>query len=322
MAPTVYNPPRGGRVNYERFGLEELQRRYHGALAWYEALGGRVEATRFAAYRDAIDRAVRAEAINDERHQSDPSFANSLAEATDLTDIAMLDASAFESTHAIQKLHELSSGPEAMRATGHDPARDYGFEFAVARMLQRHGSFGGFGEAGDVLQMPGGCPWECKRLGSLAQLESRFRKARKQLELARAQGAPPGIVAIDLSRPLRDRHGLLNAPDDVALMADTERFLAAYIQRYVMPATSQPLLGRDAVLGVFVRFTSIGRAGGVESIRRSTAWQLVTIHPAGTPNDLAFRESSLATGEIVDGDLAELDAAASSVFGEPSATTP
>ncbi len=302
---------------YERFGLKDLLLRYCDSLAWYAALGGRVEGTRLAAYRAIIDRAVNAEAIGDERHQADPAFVNSLVEATDLIDIASLDQAAFATPHAMTKLHKLSSGPVGMRPTGHDPARDYAFEFASAHMLQRHGAFGGFGAAGDVLQTPGPYPWECKRLGSLQQIESRCRIARKQLELTSAQGALPGIVAIDLSRPLRDRHGLLLAADEDALMAETQRVLTAYIRRYVIPATLRVLLGRSAVLGVFVRFASVGRAGGVESIRRSTTWQIVMVHPPGTPNDLAFRQVSLSTGEIVDGDMAELDAAAISVFGNP-----
>jgi len=289
--------------------LEDLLAEFDAALVWLSSLNVQTDNTRFSRYRAQIARAITEEARGSFQHQRTDAFLNALMEAGDVIEIATLDPRAFLSNaHALRKLRRLSKGADETPTTGFDPARDSGFEFATAAMLNSHGVFGGFGDYGDVLQKPGWHPWECKRLGSLEAIPSRVQEARDQLSEAQARGVSSGIIALDLTRPLRNDHGVLNAKTDSDLLAATQKFLAEIIPKYffenrLVDDRTRP---RPSALGVFLRFVSIGRLGNSESVRSSTTWQMVPLHDPLSVENALFREVAEATGPIIDGDFGAL----------------
>jgi len=132
--------------------------------------------------------------------------------------IATLPTEAFSNNHeALTKLRDVRKGLEDAPAERIDRPRGYGFEFATAAMLHKAGAFGGFERYGDVMQTPGWHPWECKRVGSLTAVSARVREGRGQLKEARRRGISSGIIALDLTRPLRQEFPTLTAKTDARL---------------------------------------------------------------------------------------------------------
>src|SRR5687768_16526120 len=84
-----------------------------------------------------------------------------------------------------------------------DPARNYAFEFSTAATAARHGRLIGF-QSGDLEVGPPPVPIECKRVSSLKRLGSNLAGARAQL----VSGGRAGIIAIDISTPIRQERGL------------------------------------------------------------------------------------------------------------------
>ena len=179
------------------------------------------------------------------------------------------------------------------------------------------GQFGGFATSvGDVLIAPGLWPIENKRISSLARLALRTRKARDQLQRGFELGGPPGLIALDLSRPIRRRYGHLIESSDDALAEATSRTLTAYIGEHLMLALRPEDIARPGVLGIMVRYVSVGTSGDVSQIRRSTTWQLVSLHTDNSVENELFLKIAALCGSlpIVLGAKDELLSARASIF--------
>lgn len=297
--------------------LDDLVEEYSKALARLESWGVRVRGTRLDAYLKRLQRAASRELAGEETHQADDGFRNALIEASDIIDLARLDRELLADDHVLEKLRHVSDRREFAEDEGHDAARDYAFEFACAGELHASGRFAGFSTgAGDVLVAPDRWPVEVKRVSSLDRLRQRLRKARDQLQRGFEAGSPPGLIAVDLSRPIRRVHGHLAAESDHALVEATSRTLTAYIGEHLIGQLDPDDLARPGVLGIMVRYVSVGTAGAASSVRRSTTWQMVCLHPDGSPeNDLFLRAGVLGgSAPIVDGTVEELFAARYSIL--------
>lgn len=279
--------------------LDYLVADYVQALVRLESWGVRVQNTRLATYLKLLRHAADRERAGDERHQADERFRNAVIEAADIVDIARLDGAMFEDDHVIGKLNRISDGREFADDEGPDQARDCAFEFACAGDLHAQGRFGGFSvDVGDVLVASGLWPVECKRISSLDRLPQRLRKARDQLQRGFETGSPPGFIAIDLSRPIRRAHGHLAAPSDEALCEATSTMLTAYLREHLMHALDPGEIARPGVLGAMVRHVSVGTAGEIANIRRSTTWQVVCVHADDTAENALFLDVAVLGGPV------------------------
>ena len=297
--------------------LDRMSEEYSSSLKRLESWGVRVVGTRLDTYCKLLKNANAQERDGDESHQSDERFRNAIVEASDVIDITRLDSSLFVGSHVLEKLKQISGGNEFAEDEGADPGRDYAFEFACARDVHEHGHFGGFSSsAGDLLVSPGLWPIENKRISSLTKLEQRIRKARDQLQCGFKAGGPPGLIALDLSRPIRRTHGHLAAVSDDALIEATSKTLSAYIGKHLMRAIRPEDAARLGVLGIMVRYVSVGTAGDTSRIRRSTTWQLVSLHNDHSAENKLFLNIAALCGSapIVDGTLEELVSARASMF--------
>jgi hypothetical protein len=166
-----------------------------------------------------------------------------------------------------------------MGPDGFDHARDLSFEFSMAAVLHREGMFGGFSQAGgDVTFGEHRLPVECKRVSSLASLENRLRRGRKKLdELVRA-GEFSGVVAVDLTRPIRTAQSFISAESDDSLAEIADMQLTAYIHKYVMRPDWLKALNSGAVLGLIFRYLAAGTSGAVSNVRRAVVWQICSLH--------------------------------------------
>src|SRR5690606_20840387 len=124
----------------------------------------------------------------------------------------------------LEKLRRISGGPDTMAPDRADPARDYAFEFHTAAVLQRQGEFGGFSQQnGDLTISTDRYPAECKRVSSLNSARNRLRDGRDKLSELVLEGSPPGVIAIDLTRPIRIAHGPITAASDQDLLEEAGR---------------------------------------------------------------------------------------------------
>lgn len=287
--------------------LTAFLRDYESALEWLQALGVRVQNTRLSRYRDTIEEAIRLEARSSYGHQRTSRFSNAIIEASDIIDIAKLDPRSFlANPHALAKLKDLPRGVDEVPDEAHDPARDYGFEFATAAMLHGEGAFGGFGGSGDALQVPGWHPWECKRVTSVEAAYDQLRAARNQLRRAYNAGVSGGIIALDLTRPLRRRFGNLTAESDDGLREATQRSIQALLPKIILDGNTISRIAHPSVLGVWIRFTAIGMRGTRDHIRRMTSWQLIEAHaPLSVENEL-FLTASGSLKRLSEGTIEEL----------------
>lgn len=263
---------------------------YVRALEWLRAMEVRVTNNRLAHYLDTINSAIEREGRGDESHQQNADFAATLVEAFDITQIAMLERAAFDGRKdVLTKLRQLSRGADLPPSKStDDPARNYAFEFSTGGTLTDRNAFGGFGEStGDVLLKDDLHPVECKRISSLDRVGDRLADGRKQLELGVAAGGKPGIIAIDVSRPIRMGQGPINAIDDDQFEAIASAQISAYIYEHVGKHL-ELRVECDSVLGVLVRFVAVGTAGGLGHVRTIVDWSLLYVHPDEAPNSKLF----------------------------------
>jgi len=122
-------------------------------------------------------------------------------------------------------------------------ARDYGLELAVGAKLKTAGFDVSFGEGGDLsVRFKGRQVFlECKRPQTLGKLESRVRKAHRQLGQRYEQAEDPktcrGIVAISATKMINAeaRRVRVDSWPELAATIDTlsDRFIAAHNHRWV-----------------------------------------------------------------------------------------
>lgn len=289
--------------------LSEFLRQYDVALEWLHRYGVRSHGTRLAAYRRIIARAAEDEARGKVDHQQRPELLNSLIEASEIIEIAQIDEAHLGVTSVPNKLRRISGGPETMAPEGFDPARDYAFEFHTAVVLQREEEFGGFSlQDGDLTVGPKRYPAECKRVSSLNSLRNRLRGGKDKLNKLLEGGSQPGVIVVDLTRPIRMAHGQIVAVSDVKFTHQAEQRLIAYLASHVMTEQNIETLTCPSVLGVIARCLSAGIAGDQANIRRSVSWQACSIHADGSAEDELFRGIARAfgPGELREGTREEI----------------
>jgi len=294
--------------------ISEFLQQYDVALDWLNRHGVRTQSTRLAAYRRILFRAEQEEAQGRFDHQRRPELLNALVEASEIIEIAQIDEEHLAAADVLDKLRRISGGPDTMAPQRADPARDYAFEFHTAAVLQRQGEFGGFSRQDGDLTVAAECyPAECKRVSSLDSLRRRLSDGKNKLNRLVLDGSPAGVIAIDLTRPIRIAHGLIAAASDEQLMQEAERRLIAYLAEHVMTERNIGSMACPPVLGVIARCLSAGIVGEDANVRRSVVWQACSVHADGTTEDAHFRRIARAfgPGELREGARDEIvDAAA------------
>ena len=196
-----------------------------------------------------------------------------------------------------------------MAPDGADQARDYAFEFHTAAVLQRQDEFGGFSlHGGDLTVGVERHPAECKRVSSLNSLRNRLQGGRDKLARLIDVGNPPGVIAVDLTRPVRMAHGQIVATGDEQFVHEAGQRLIAYLASHVMTEGHIESLRCPPVLGVIARCLSAGIVGEDANIRRSVVWQACSIHADGSAEDTLFRRVArgFGPGELREGSLDEI----------------
>jgi hypothetical protein len=290
--------------------LPDVLKRYETALAWLRANDVRTNGTRLAAYRTTMERAVAEEARERREQSRVPELRNAVIEASEIIEIAQIDAVHLAEADVQQKLRHISSGPVVMAPGHRDPARDYALEFHTAAVLQRHGEFGGFSrEDGDLMVTAEGYPAECKRVSSLESLRSRLRDGKAKLTQLAQGGNPPGVIVLDLTRPVTMAHGPIIGDTDDTFLQEAERRLTAYLKVHLMTWRNVEMLATPPVLGVVSRCLSGGSVGDDANVRRSVVWQACSLHADGSGEDALFRRVARAfgAGELREGTRAEID---------------
>ena len=301
--------------------LPEVLERYEDSLAWLRGNDVRTNGTRLAAYRVTMERAVAEEARERRDRSRVHELRNALIEASEIIEIAQIDAVHLAVADVQRKLRQISSGPVVMAPEPRDPARDYAFEFHTAAVLQRHGEFGGFSrDDGDLTVTAEGYPAECKRVSSLDSLRSRLRDGKAKLTQLAQGGSPPGVIVLDLTRPVRMAHGPIIADTDDAFLQEAERRLTAYLKVHLMTERNVEMLAISPVLGVVSRCLSGGSVGDEANVRRSVVWQGCSLHADGSDDDALFRRvvRAFGTGELMEGTRAEIDDAVARVDVRPN----
>lgn len=294
--------------------LELFLDAYRQALAKLASRGVNTTNGRLLRYRKELESALAREQREPEAwhpHQGSPEFLNALLEASEIIGIARLGDTHFADHHVRTKFRKLGSGPELMDPTRDDPARNYAFEFATASVAESNHGLLGF-RAGDLEVGPPACPIECKRISSLARFGDNLAAARDQL----IANGRPGIIAIDLTTPIRHQQGLVvhsESEDALRLRADQE--LSAYLKQHMRRHIERAV--DPAVLGVVFRNVVVGSVGSPGQIRAARTWQLCRVHEDDHPLSAQFDSSMdwLGSAPIVSGTRGELEAASHAVFG-------
>lgn len=293
--------------------LADFRQQYENALQTLASYGVKVSGTRLARYRTILRTAETQEACRIESHQGDLTFLNALVESAEVIKIAELDGQWFTADEVVRKLGKISHGPEVMAPEGFDHGRDCAFEFSTAAVLQTQGRFGGFSElGGDLTISAERSPAECKRISSLRCLEKRLREGRQQLDELVLAGSPPGVIAIDLTRPMRLALGPIVAADNDQLIEESQQRLAAYLERHVLREKHHKALAASSTLGILVRYVAVGIAGDLANVRTSTIWQACSLHPDTSEENRIFENLAVGfgPGPLRSGTREELIAAA------------
>lgn len=277
--------------------LSDFLREYDVALEWLGGHGVRTHGTRLAAYRRIMVRADQDEVHGRFQNQHRPELVNAVIEASEIIEIAQIDEVHLATADVLDKLKRISGGPVTMAPHPADQARDYSFEFHTAAVLQRQAEFRGFSrQGGDLMVTAEGYPAECKRLSSLDSLRNRLRDGKEKLSRLVLDGSPPGVIVIDLTRPIRMAHGPIVVASDEQFLQEAERRLIAYLPEYVSTARNIGSLACPPVLGVIVRCLSAGTVGEHINIRRSVVWQACSVHADESTEDVLFCRVARAFG--------------------------
>lgn len=304
--------------------LSDFFQQYTFALEWLSHHGVHTPNTRLDTYLRVIANAEREETQGRLEHQQQPEFSNAVVEASEIIDIAQLHGAHLLDKDVLRKLKRISKGLGEMPAHGYDEARDNAFELHTAAVLQGQGLFGGFSRLnGDLTIGTEQYPAECKRVSSLNSLRNRLREAREQLKLLVEKGSQPGVIVIDLTRPIWIAHGRIVADTDDLFGEEAERRLEAYLPEHVMTEENIEMLCCPPVLGVIVKCRFMGIAGESSNIRRSVVWQACSLHADDShENELFLRiAAAFGPGELRQGTREELVDAMSRIDVVPSRAT-
>ena len=279
--------------------LEEFLLSYEQSLDALSALGVRIAAGRLREYRDCLSTAINVERQAPEAthaHQSGEFFQNTLLEASEIIDIATLDVGLLQDHETLTKLRQLCKGPALPNPAIDDPARNYAFEFSTAAAAARHQRLVGF-SAGDFEIGPTAFPVECKRVSSLTRLESNLRAARVQL----AARGRPGIIAVDLTAPIRADQGLTRIYLSESEQRDrVDMELTAYLCRHLDSALVDSVVD-PMVLGLIFRHRLVGSVGSPNQIRTARTWMAFCLHGGSLEQTFDEATTWLADGPSVAG---------------------
>ena len=290
----------------DNFSLEQHVRFFEAALQRLAPFGLRVSpSSRFGCYQRVLRAAMEAEAKGDFAHQSSERFVNAVIEAADIIAIAVLDDRWLSEPIVREKLRPLGKGKEFAGASGHDTARDLQFELSAAAAFARRGALGGFlVSGGDFAIAPKMWPAECKRITSLKEMMDRLAEGRDQLAVG-----SPGILCVDMTRPMRAELGPLRANSDAALEATVQRLLSGFVPASCDMEALLARMRRPHVLGLAVRYVAYGHVGGraeVDQVRTSTSWQLYLVHGDESPASAELDRATAPLGATVAGTAEEL----------------
>lgn len=295
-------------------GLSALLEDYDNALTKLASLGVRTKNGRLRSYRSRVVEAIAAESAapnSDFPHQSDPEFLNALLEMREIIDIGTLDVGLLSAHETLTKLRQICRGPDVLNPAKDDPGRNYAFEFSTAAQAACNGRLVGF-QAGDLEIGPPNCPVECKRISSLKQLGPNIAAARAQL----AAGGRPGIIALDLSAPIRSERGIAVAcASEAEQRISVDQELTAYLIRNLDEEHLEGAMD-PAVLGMIVRHRLVGSVGPTEQIRASQTWQLFSLY--GDTRDETFTQAAQFLGDepILAGTIEDIESSHRTIFGE------
>lgn len=293
---------------------------YRHALRKLAARGVQTANGRLLSYRKELESALAREQRDPEAahpHQEHPMFLNALLEANEMISIAGLDDAYITDHHVRTKFRDLGRGLELMDPSKDDPARNYAFEFATAAQADGNNCLLGF-RAGDVEVGPPACPIECKRVSSLGRLGDNLAAARDQLMV----GGRAGIIAIDLTTPIRHQQGLVvDSANEAAQRRCVHQELVAYLGRHLGDHIERA--NDPTVLGVVFRHVVVGSVGPPGQIRTARTWQLCSVHDNANPLNAQFLASLpwMGNAPIVSGTRSELDAARRAIFGPDGAAS-
>ncbi|NYZ62009.1 hypothetical protein [Luteimonas deserti] len=300
--------------------FKQVLNEYNAALTLLSGYGLRVKSTRLADYRRVITRAMSDENEGRDFSSRRPEIVNALNEAAEIAEIAKLNPAHLRDREVVRKLKLISGGRPVMAAEGADQARDYSLEFTTAVALQQENSFGGFStHGGDLTIGEAKNPAECKRISSLSSLPKRLRDVREQLIALGEAGNPPGLIVLDLTRPIRIEQGMIKADSDDDFGKQAEQRLLAYLDNHVMTLSNVLALIHPNVLGIVARCISTGIAGDATNIRQAVIWQACTIHEDGSTEDMLFRNLArgFGPGELREGSKEDIDEASARIIVAP-----
>lgn len=305
-AKMVVNEPDVDRKSAGR-SLTPFLNDYEQALLKLASLGVKTTLGRLRQYLDVLAFAEAQERACPEashQHQDDATFQHTLLEASDIIGFASLDAELLRSHETLTKLRRIRKGHAIPNPDYDDPARNYAFEFSTAAAAAQRNSLVGF-NAGDLEVGPPPSPIECKRLSSLTRLKANLVDARNQL----VRGGRPGIIAVDLSTPIRADQGLTRP--STSEQAQGERIdheLTAYLLRYlddeVLDSVVDPF-----VLGLIFRNRLVGSVGTSNRIRTAQTWQAFSLHEGSLNLQFMSATAWLADGPTINGSEADMRAA-------------
>ena len=133
-------------------------------------------------------------------------------------------------------------------------------------------------------------------------------------------GGLPGVIAIDITRPVRVAHCPIWAESVEQFLKVAEQRLVAYLPEHVMTERNIDSLSNPSVLGIMVRCLSAGIVGQVTNVRRSVVWQACSLHPDKSQEDAIFHKVARAfgPGELRQGTGEELATAIAAIAVVPN----
>ena len=264
----------------EKTPLSSYLADYRSALEKLRNFGLQHNGTRLERYERTLQRCVEDEKRGSDEHHGQPSLLNALIESNEILLAATLPVHALETRAALLRIKVVSKGTDVVTRDGNDPGRDALVELSTAAALNSVGDFGFFTEdAYDISTRVDQTPIECKRITSVKSIRNRLRDARIQLSTAASDGENPGVIVMDLTRPIYVQSGVLSSASDEDLMDEAESRLRSYLANYVFNPKILSTIDSSSVLGLLVRATFIGVSGERMNARRFVSWQALCTHP-------------------------------------------
>jgi hypothetical protein len=243
-----------------------------GRTSHYEKIVGR--------WKDAYKTATA-----DERRQIFPDFVSSMFEVFDFVSIykAFKDVPAHQLTAVIEKLQKGVNGPinAADETADSTAARNFLFEAAVAAKAHRpdKGIEAILDARSDTgISLNGKKIWvECKRVTTIARVESNARKASSQLEtVLREQvgSGHRGIVALDVSKILNRGDKIFVTRNDNELSVSVDRTMDQFIEEH-SPIWQRVYQRRHKkIIGTIIRFSFMASSEARNLLVHASQWAM------------------------------------------------